>query len=76
MNKLTIFLNRMKRIGIKIELVGNIPWIYIDTINGKKIKEKYDSDYRFTIGYSPVKANDEFTFIDIKVLFDLIRKYK
>jgi hypothetical protein len=66
----------MKKIGIEIKLIGNIPWIYIDTINDKKVKEKYDSDHRFTIGYTPVKANDQFEFIDLKILFDIIRKYR
>jgi hypothetical protein len=34
-DKLTVFVDRMKRIGIDIKLAGNYPWIYINSINDK-----------------------------------------
>lgn len=74
--KLDTFLKRMKKIGIEITLLGNIPWIYIDTINGKKVTEKYSANHGFTIGYYPVKIDDVFEFLDIKKVFELIRKYR
>ena len=37
-NEISIFVRRMKRIGITLELVGNYPWIYLDSVNGNRIK--------------------------------------
>lgn len=71
MNKLEILINRLEKIGIKTEFIGNYPWIYINTINDKKVTEKYLSDHRFTVMFSNTKS-----FINIKELFKLIRKYK
>jgi hypothetical protein len=76
MKKLEIFLERMKKIGINLELVGNYPWIYLDRINGKKVKEKFDSRHGFVIGYSPIKPGQHFEFKDTKVLFELLKEYK
>lgn len=71
------FLNRMEKLGIEIELSGNIPWYYIDKINGEKVKEKYESDWGFTIGYRPVRINQgrQFHFTDLNEIFSLIRRY-
>ena len=76
MEKLEIFIGRMKRIGINIELVGNYPWIYLNKINGKRVIETFDSDHGFVIGYSPIKPGQHFDFKDTKVLFELLKKYK
>lgn len=35
-DKLKVFIERLKKIGINIELVGNYPWIYLHRINKKK----------------------------------------
>ena len=32
-NEITVFVERLKKIGITIELAGNIPWIYLDKVN-------------------------------------------
>ena len=34
MNEINIFVERLKKIGIQIELVGNVPWIYLNKVNG------------------------------------------
>ena len=36
MDKLTTFKNRLSKIGIEITLSGNIPWIYLSSVNGKE----------------------------------------
>ena len=73
MDKLTIFTNRLEMIGIKVELVGNLPWVYIDSINGKKVTEIYQGNHGFTIAYLTVK--DGILFTDLHEIFKLIRKY-
>lgn len=71
MEKLNIFINRLKKININIELSGNYPWIYIDKINGKKVTEQFLGNHGFTIMFH--SKTHEFT--DIKEIFKLIRKY-
>ena len=68
MENVEIFYNRLKKIGIEITLIGNYPWIYFNTINGKRVKEKLGSDYGFVVF---IGSN----FINGSDTFDLIRKY-
>lgn len=74
-DKLTIFLNRMKKLGIDIKLVGNYPWIYIDEINGKRVTEKFEGNHGFTIAFLPIQKDQDLNFTDIEEIFRLIRKY-
>lgn len=75
-SSLTVFIKRLKKIGIDISLSSNTPWIYIDTINGKKVTEKFHANHGFTIAFLPIKKNQELNFTDIGEIFKLIRKYK
>jgi len=73
--KLQGFINRLKKIGIDVTLVANYPWIYIDTINGRKVKEIFRSEWGFTIAFAPIRREKPLTFTDTKEIFKLIRKY-
>jgi hypothetical protein len=75
MNKLEVFVNRMKRLSIDVELFGNYPWIYIDTINGKRVMEQFHGNHGFTIAFTPIRKGQELEFTDISEIFKLIRKY-
>lgn len=74
-DKLTIFVDRLNKIGIKVELAENVPWIYLDTINGKRVTDKYLGNHGFTVSFYPRKG-EELEFTDIKKFFKLIRKYR
>lgn len=76
-DKLTIFVDRMEKIGVKVELGGNFPWIYIDSINGKRVKEEdfYLGNHGFTIAFLPIRPKQELEFTDIEKIFKLVRKY-
>ena len=74
-DKLTVFVDRMKRIGIDIKLAGNFPWIYINSINGKRVTETFEANHGFTIAFLPIKNDKEIEFTDITEIFKLIRKY-
>ncbi len=76
MDKLEIFIKRMKRVGIDITLMGNYPWIYIDKINNKRVLEKFQGNHGFTIAFSPIRKDQEMKFTDIGEIFKLIRNYK
>lgn len=74
-NKIDIFANRLKNIGIDVVITGNYPWIYLDKINGNKVKEKFKGNHGFTIAFLPIKDDRELEFTNIKEIFKLIRKY-
>jgi len=78
LTKLDIFRKRMKKLGIDVELLGNLPWIYIHKVNGNRIQREdfFEGDHGFTIGFLPVRPDQEFHFTDITRIFQLIRKYK
>lgn len=73
---LSIFYLRLQKIGIQVSFVGNYPWVYLDTVNGKKVTEKFHSEHGFVIGFSPLKPSEKSQFTDIGEIFKIIRKYK
>jgi hypothetical protein len=78
MNELEIFVNRMKKIGIKLELSGNAPWIYLDAVNGNRVRrEDYNANHGYTVAWYPSINNDTFRlYHDLKKTFEIIRKYR
>jgi hypothetical protein len=75
MNKLSVFVDRLKWVGVDIKLTANYPWVYIDEINGNRVTEMYQGNHGFTLGFEPIKPDGEFTFTDLSEIFKLIRKY-
>ena len=75
LRKIDVFVRRLEKIGIDITLLGNVPWIYIHTINGKVVKERYMGEYGFTIAFLPARKDQKLQFTDIGRIFELIRKY-
>jgi len=69
------FVMRLKKLGIEIELISNYPWLYLDKINGKKVKERYEAEHGFTIFFQPMRSNEKAEITDITEIFKLIRKY-
>lgn len=78
MNVLDILINRLNKIGIEIVLAGNYPWIYLETVNGNRIKEEdfFYGNHGFTIAFLPTKLGKKMEITDIKKTFEVIRKYK
>ena len=75
-DKIKVFVERLKKIGIEVKLQGNFPWVYLDEICGIKVKEKLYGNHGFTIIFLPGRTDSppsEFT--DIAETFKLIRKY-
>lgn len=75
LDELEIFIERLKKININLNLSANYPWIYIDSINGIKVKEKQYSDYAWTIGFYPIRRDENFKFYNLDETFKLIKKY-
>ena len=42
------FVQRLKRIGVDVELVLNYPWVYMTTVNGVPVTEKFMANHGFT----------------------------
>ena len=76
-DKITVFVERLKKIGIEVKLSGNFPWVYLYEINGKRVTESLAANHGFTVMFLPGRNDSppsEFT--DIKEIFNLLRKYK
>ena len=69
---------RLRKIGISVELFGNYPWIYLDKVNGNKIKREdyFRGNHGFTIAFSPIRNDQKMELTDIGKVFEIIRKYK
>jgi hypothetical protein len=77
-NEINIFIRRMKRIGIELQLVGNVPWIYLDSVNGNRVKKEdfVNANHGFNIGWYGITLGAEPRLIeDRDLIFKMIRKY-
>jgi len=43
--------DRLEKIGINCELLANVPWVYLNKVNGVEVQGKMNSDHYFCIGY-------------------------
>jgi len=68
-------IRRLRRLGIELEIGGNLPWLYMDKINGKPVTEKFNANHGFTVAFYPMKDTDDIKISDISETFKLIRKY-
>ena len=75
-DKITRFVERLKKIGIDVKLSGNFPWVYIDEICGIRVTEKFQANHGFTLIFLPGRTDSPVSeFTDITEIFKLIRKY-
>jgi len=75
-DKLGVFIERLKKIGIDVKLSGNFPWVYISEINGIRVKETFQANHGFTVMFLPGRNDSPPSdFTDIKEIFNLIKKY-
>lgn len=75
-DKLGVFIERLKKLGIEVKLSGNFPWVYINEICGIRVTERFEANHGFTVMFLPGRNDSppsEFT--DITEIFKLIRKY-
>jgi hypothetical protein len=75
MTTIPSFVERLKKIGITVGLVGNYPWVYLLSVNGKRVEEKYLSDHNFTVFWRAIKPGQKDRITNIPKVFATIRKH-
>ena len=76
MSKIQRLHNRLANLNIKVEFIGNYPWVYLASINGKAVTEKAHANHGYTIAFEGTKPeHPDYRFTDIPAMFKLIRKY-
>jgi len=69
-NRISLFVKRLEKIGVRVDLLGNFPWVYLHKVNDVKVEGSFHADHGFCIGYYPNIWND----IECKrTVFDKIR---
>ena len=68
------FVRRLNRLGIDVQLGYNVPWVYMEEINGIPVLERFQADHGFTAFFIPVNANMPMKFSDSKIVFKKIRQ--
>ncbi len=61
---------RLTKIGIEIELMGNVPWVYLRSVNGITVTEKKNARHGYCIDYKTDKRHLNFR----KDLFAKVRE--
>ncbi len=74
-NNLERFITRLKRIGIDVTFVGNYPWVYLDTVNGTRVRGTFQAEHGFTAFWLTLpSAPDKYQITDIRTVFAKIRE--
>lgn len=80
MNEIEIFAKRLLKIGIQVEFIANYPWIYLDSVNGNKIKDTFYGNRGFTAFFLNTnlksKSLIKYKITDIDEVFKKIREYR
>jgi hypothetical protein len=76
-NVITTLKNRLSRIGIEIEMSLNLPWIYLDRINGIRVRrEDFTENHGFNLAWYPIREGERIRLAeDPKTIINLIRRY-
>jgi len=69
---ITRFGRRLENIGIKIQLGGNYPWIYLDKVNDVRVKEEFYGNHGFTAFWATNCGGAKFT--ERRAVFKKIRE--
>lgn len=74
MTSIKSFHDRLAKIGITVTMFGNYPWVYLDTVNGKRVKGRLHGNHGFTIFFKACKPGQHDTITDIPLIFAKIRE--
>lgn len=74
MTTIDSFVNRLAKIDIKVTLIGNYPWVYLDTVNDRRVEGLLRSEHAFTIFFRAIKPGQVDKITDIPIIFEKIRE--
>jgi hypothetical protein len=74
MTTIPSFINRLKKIGINVELIANYPWVYLDTVNGIRVKGAYWGEHGFTVFVKAARIDQKDQILEIPIIFNKIRE--
>ncbi|ASU03333.1 hypothetical protein [Pseudoalteromonas phage J2-1] len=63
-------ITRLTKIGIELELIGNVPWVYLRSVNGIPVTEKKNARHGYCVDYMIGKRHLNFR----KDLFAKVRE--
>jgi hypothetical protein len=67
------FVRRLDKLGIDVTFAANYPWIYLDTINGKKVTGTFHADHGWTAFFYPIEIQGKVKFSDRREVFKKVR---
>ncbi len=74
MTTISSFINRLKRIGVNVELGCNIPWIYMTRVNGERVVGTLHANHGFTVFFKAIRVGEVDKITDIPLIFNKIRE--
>lgn len=74
MTTINSFIRRLDKIGVKVELIGNYPWLYMKVVNGKEVKGTFEGNHGFTVFFKAIKPGQYDRITDISTIFKKIRE--
>ena len=72
-DRLSTFRTRLEKIGIDVTFAANYPWIYFDTINGKKVTGRFHANHGWTAFF--LNWNGSYSFSDRREVFKKVREF-
>jgi hypothetical protein len=74
MTTIKSFVERLAKIGIKVEFIGNFPGVYLDKVNNIKVKGTYAGNHGFTAFFLGIRPGEQEKITDVGIIFDKIRE--
>jgi hypothetical protein len=71
--RIKTFVRRLDKLGIAVTFAANYPWIYFDTINGKKVTGTFHGNHGWTAFFIPVEIQGKVKFSDRREVFKRVR---
>ena len=71
---ISTLIERCKYLSIELELHGNYPWIYLHSVNGNIVKERFQANHGFTA--FTLGMDNTTRWSDRREVFKIIRKYR
>lgn len=68
------FVRRLGKIGVDVKLDGNFPWVYLNSVNGKRVTELFYGNHGFTAFFIPVSNKMPVRFSDRRRVFQKVRE--